>query len=60
MKVKKTASDFPIVCVGGWAATMDYFIEQVQLKSHNPYGFKATFNATHPDRSNSAFGWVSP
>jgi hypothetical protein len=40
--------------------TMDYFIEQVQLKSRNPYGFKATFNATHPDRSNNPFGWVSP
>jgi len=40
--------------------TMDYFIEQVKLKSHNTYGFKATFNATHPDRSNNPFGWVSP
>jgi hypothetical protein len=40
--------------------TMDYFIEKVQLKGRNPYGFKATFNATHPDRSNNPFGWVSP
>jgi hypothetical protein len=39
---------------------MDYFIYQVKLKSVNPYGFKATFNATHPDRSNNPFGWVSP
>ncbi len=40
--------------------TMDYFIYEVDLKSANPYGFKATFNATHPDRSNNPFGWVSP
>ena len=39
---------------------MDYFIYQVELKSANPYGFKATYNATHPDRSNNPFGWVSP
>jgi hypothetical protein len=39
---------------------MDYFIYHVELKSANPYGFKATFNATHPDRSNNPFGWVSP
>jgi hypothetical protein len=40
--------------------TIDYFIDQVKLKNRNPYGFKATFNATHPDRSNNPFGWVSP
>jgi len=40
--------------------TMDYFIYRMKLKSLNPYGFKATFNATHPDRSNNPFGWVSP
>ncbi len=39
---------------------MDYFIYHVELKSANSYGFKATFNATHPDRSNNPFGWVSP
>ena len=39
---------------------MDYFIYHVELKSANPYGFKATYNATHPDRSNNPFGWVSP
>jgi len=39
---------------------MDYFIYHVELKSANPYGFKATYNATHPDRSNNRFGWVSP
>jgi hypothetical protein len=38
---------------------MDYFIYHVELKSVNPYGFKATFNPTHPDRSNNPFGWVS-
>ena len=39
---------------------LEYFIYHVELKSANPYGFKATFNATHPDRSNNPFGWVSP
>ncbi|TAJ20507.1 MAG: hypothetical protein EPO60_05075, partial [Rugosibacter sp.] len=40
--------------------TMDYFIHHVELKSINPYGFKASFNATHPDRTHNPFGWVSP
>ncbi len=40
--------------------SLDYFIYQVDLKSASPYGFKATFNPTHPDRSRSRFGWVSP
>jgi hypothetical protein len=40
--------------------TVDYFINHVESKNFNPYGFKATFNATHPDRSNNAFGWISP
>ena len=40
--------------------TMDYFIHHVELKSSNPYGFKASFNATHPDRTQNPFGWVSP
>ncbi|HUX46519.1 MAG TPA: glucoamylase family protein [Desulfosporosinus sp.] len=40
--------------------TMDYLIYHVELKTENRYGFKATFNATHPDRSNNPFGWVSP
>jgi hypothetical protein len=39
---------------------MDYFIYHVELKSANPYGFKATFNPTYPDRSRNRFGWVSP
>jgi hypothetical protein len=40
--------------------TVDYFINHAELKGVNPYGFKDTFNATHPDRSNNARGWVSP
>jgi len=39
---------------------IDYFIHQVKLKATNPYGFKSTFNPTHPDKSNSPYGWVSP
>ncbi len=40
--------------------TIDYFINHVELKTEDRCGFKATFNATHPDRSNNPFGWVSP
>jgi hypothetical protein len=39
---------------------IDYFIHQVKLKSANPYGFKATFNLTHPEKSSNLYGWVSP
>ncbi|HCE10408.1 MAG TPA: hypothetical protein DEQ40_17745, partial [Oxalobacteraceae bacterium] len=39
---------------------IDYFIHQVKLKGVNPYGFKSTFNPTHPDKSNNPHGWVSP
>ena len=40
--------------------TLDYFIYHVELKNEDHCGFKATFNETHPDRSNNRFGWVSP
>jgi hypothetical protein len=40
--------------------TLDYFIYHVGLKNGDHCGFKATFNETHPDRSNNRFGWVSP
>ena len=39
---------------------MEHFIHQLDLKAVNPYGFKATFNATYPGQSGSARGWVSP
>ena len=39
---------------------IEHFIHHLELKSGNPYGFKATFNATHPKKSGSACGWVSP
>jgi hypothetical protein len=39
---------------------MDHFIYHVDLRNLNPYGFKTTFNATHPDRCNNPSGWVSP
>ena len=38
---------------------IDYFIHEVKLKVGNPYGFKATFNPTHPEQSRSPYGWVS-
>lgn len=40
--------------------TIDYFIHQVALKAGNPYGFKATFNPTYPEKSHNPYGWVSP
>ncbi|KAF3998319.1 glucoamylase family protein [Glaciimonas immobilis] len=40
--------------------TIDYFVHQVGLKAGNPYGFKATFNPTFPEKSHNRYGWVSP
>src|SRR3984957_3387546 len=40
--------------------TLDYFIYHLGLKNTDQCGFEATFNETHPDRSNNRFGWVSP
>jgi hypothetical protein len=40
--------------------TMRYLIEEVRLKDRQEYGFEASFNATFPEKSDSAFGWVSP
>ncbi|MGZ6346825.1 MAG: glucoamylase family protein [Anaerolineales bacterium] len=39
---------------------IDYYINQVKLTEANPYGFKATFNPTYPDKSANPTGWVSP
>ncbi len=39
---------------------VEHFIHQLDLKATNPYGFKATFNATYPGKSGSVCGWVSP
>ena len=38
----------------------DYCIHEVKLTELNPYGFKATFNPTYPEKSSNPFGWVSP
>ena len=40
--------------------TIDYYINQIKLTAHNPYGFKATFNPTYPVKSGNPCGWVSP
>lgn len=40
--------------------TIDYFVHQIGLKAGHPYGFKATFNSTYPDKSKNPYGWVSP
>ena len=39
--------------------TLDYCVHQVHLTEFNPYGFKATFNPTHPDTSGNPHGWMS-
>jgi hypothetical protein len=39
---------------------IDYYVHQVKLTDSNPYGFKATFNPTYPERSGNPFGWISP
>ncbi|MGA9031711.1 MAG: glucoamylase family protein, partial [Sulfuricaulis sp.] len=39
---------------------IDYLVHQVDLKSGNPCGFKATFNPTYPDKRSNPYGWVSP
>jgi hypothetical protein len=39
---------------------LDYYIHQVKLTDLNPYGFKASFNPTYPEKVPSPRGWVSP
>jgi hypothetical protein len=39
---------------------IEYFTHQVNLKEIGRYGFKTSFNPTHPDRSGNRNGWVSP
>lgn len=40
--------------------TIDYFIHKNKLKTNNPYGFKANFNPTYPEKTTNPYGWVSP
>ena len=40
--------------------SIEHFIRELELKSNNPYGFKATFNATYPAKAGNHCGWVSP
>jgi hypothetical protein len=40
---------------------LEYCIHQAQLKRFNRYGFKASFNPTHPGEPGNPYGWwVSP
>lgn len=39
---------------------IQYYRDHLELCAANAYGFKATFNPTFPDRSQSRWGWVSP
>jgi hypothetical protein len=38
----------------------DYLVHDVDLKTGNAYGFKATFNPTYPAGPGNPNGWVSP
>ena len=40
--------------------TLDYWINEAKLTQANLYGFKATYNPTHPLKSNETCGWISP
>jgi hypothetical protein len=40
--------------------TLDYYIHEAKLTDLNPYGFKASFNATYPGKLGNSHGWVSP
>ncbi|MEO7266222.1 MAG: glucoamylase family protein, partial [Ferruginibacter sp.] len=40
---------------------LDYCIHQAKLTEFNSYGFKASFNPTHPGEAGNPYGWwVSP
>ena len=40
---------------------LDYCIHQAKLTAFNSYGFKASFNPTHPGEPGNPYGWwVSP
>jgi hypothetical protein len=39
---------------------IDYLVHEVDLIVGNPYGFKATFNPTYPQKSHNPYGWTSP
>jgi len=39
--------------------TIRHFNE-LRLREMNPYGFKATFNPTYPDKGGRPYGWVTP
>jgi hypothetical protein len=38
----------------------EHIIHELELTLLHPYGFKATFNPTFPEKSGSPHGWVSP
>ncbi len=37
-----------------------YFVDRLDVRQPDAYGFKATFNQTYPAPSSGAAGWVSP
>lgn len=39
--------------------TLEHF-NNLKLREGNPYGFKATFNPTYPEKTGNPYGWISP
>lgn len=39
---------------------LGYCIHEARLTESNPYGFKASFNATFPEKAGNPYAWVSP
>lgn len=39
---------------------LGYCIHEAKLTESNPYGFKASFNPTYPEKSGNPHAWVSP
>ena len=35
-------------------------LNELRLRETNPYGFKATFNPTYPEKGGRPYGWVTP
>ena len=40
--------------------TLGYCIHEARLTESTPYGFKASFNPTFPEKSGNPYSWVSP
>jgi len=41
-------------------SAIEHMVHDLDLKLGNPYGFKATFNPTFPEKNGNPNGWISP